>query len=147
MQDMKRIARLRLAGLLALLAAASPLGALTVTVRPVLHWAAENGLTTIFAALEGKVADVQALHATVLLRSAEISAQQQKLDEAERDAARELTNLRTEIRASTDRFELENRSLDAASERIAELRVGTPDGWRRSPETHAQTRMVEEWKG
>jgi ankyrin repeat protein len=50
MQDMKRIARLRLAALLAmpaLLAAAPPLGALTVTVRPVLHWAAENGLTEI----------------------------------------------------------------------------------------------------
>ncbi len=74
------------------------------------------------ATLENKLADVQALHATVLARSAEISTQQQKLDEAERDAARELSTLREEIRASTERFELENRSLDATGERIAELR-------------------------
>ena len=74
------------------------------------------------ATLENKLADVQALHATVLARSTEISTQQQKLDEAERDAARELANLRDEMRASTERFELENRSLDATGERIAELR-------------------------
>ena len=58
----------------------------------------------------------------MLARSAEIGTQQQKLDEAERDATRELANLREEIRASTQRFELENRSLDATGERIAELR-------------------------
>ena len=74
------------------------------------------------ATVENKLADVQALHATVLARSTEISTQQQKLDEAERDAARELANLRDEMRASTERFELENRSLDATGERIAELR-------------------------
>ena len=73
-------------------------------------------------AIDIKVADVQALHAAVLVRSAEISAQQQQLDEAAGDAARELANLREEMRASTERFELENRSLDASSERIAELR-------------------------
>jgi ankyrin repeat protein len=63
MQDMKRIARLRLAGLvalLALLAAAPPLGALTVTVRPVLHWAAENGLTEIARQLLDQGSDVNA---------------------------------------------------------------------------------------
>ena len=74
------------------------------------------------ATIESKVADLQALHATVVARSAEISAQQQQLDAAERDAARELATLREEMRASTDRFEFENRSLDATSERIAELR-------------------------
>ena len=78
--------------------------------------------TRTLATLETRLADVQALHDTVQSRSAEISAHQQKLDEAERDATRELVSLRGEIRASTDRFELENRSLDAASERIAELR-------------------------
>ena len=74
------------------------------------------------ATIESKVADLQALHATVVARSAEISAQQQQLDAAERDAARELATLREEMRASTERFEFENRSLDATSERIAELR-------------------------
>jgi chromosome segregation protein len=78
--------------------------------------------TRALATIETKVAEVQALHATVLARSAEISAQQQQLDAAERDAARELATLREEMRASTERFEFENRSLDATSERIAELR-------------------------
>ena len=58
---------------------------------------------------------MQTLHTTVLARSVEIGKQQQKLDEAERDATRELANLREEIRASTQRFELENRSLDATA--------------------------------
>ena len=78
--------------------------------------------TRALAAVEGKLAELQTLHTTVLERSAEIATQQQKLDEAERDATRELANLREEIRASTQRFELENRSLDATGERIAELR-------------------------
>jgi ankyrin repeat protein len=60
MQDMKRIARLRLAAALALLAAALPAGALTVTVRPVLHWAAENGLTEIARLLLDQGSDVGA---------------------------------------------------------------------------------------
>ena len=60
MQDMKRIACLRLAVVLAVLAAASRLGALTVTVRPVLHWAAENGLTEIARQLLDQGSDVNA---------------------------------------------------------------------------------------
>jgi ankyrin repeat protein len=53
----------RLACLLGLLAAAlsaSPAEALTVTVRPVLHWAAENGLTDIARLLLDQGADVNA---------------------------------------------------------------------------------------
>jgi hypothetical protein len=38
-------------------------------------------------------------------------------------------------------------SGEKALRQIADLRAGTPDGWRRSPETAAQTRMVEEWSG
>jgi DNA repair exonuclease SbcCD ATPase subunit len=76
----------------------------------------------MLAALEGKITEVQGLHETVLARSAEIAGQQQKLDDAERDAAGRLTSLREEMRVSTERFELENRSLDAAGERIAEFR-------------------------
>jgi ankyrin repeat protein len=60
MQDMKRLARLLLASAAVLLAAASPAPALTVTVRPVLHWAAENGLTQIAGQLLDQGADVNA---------------------------------------------------------------------------------------
>ncbi|MEW5873032.1 MAG: hypothetical protein AB1894_27480 [Chloroflexota bacterium] len=34
---------------------------------------------------------------------------------------------------------------EAAIARIAELRRGTPDGWKRSPETEAQRRLVTGW--
>ena len=50
----------RLACVLALLAAALPAGALTVTVRPVLHWAAENGLLEIARLLLEQGSDVNA---------------------------------------------------------------------------------------
>jgi ankyrin repeat protein len=46
---------------LALLAAVSRVSALTVTVRPVLHWAAENGLTEIARHLLDQGADVNAV--------------------------------------------------------------------------------------
>jgi hypothetical protein len=34
----------------------------------------------------------------------------------------------------------------AALHQIASLRVGTPDGWKTSPETDAQRQMVREWR-
>jgi len=52
--------RLKLAATLVLLGAALPAAALTVTVRPVLHWAAENGLTEIAAQLLDIGSDVNA---------------------------------------------------------------------------------------
>ncbi|MDQ3697444.1 MAG: hypothetical protein M3373_05395, partial [Gemmatimonadota bacterium] len=100
--------------------------------------------TRVLNTLEGKLADVQSLHATVLARSAEISSQQRQLDEAERDAARELSGLREEMRTSAERFELENRSLDAASERIAELRGFVNDCEKRFGGLDAAARLVAE---
>ena len=103
--------------------------------------------TRALSSLESKLADVQALHATVLARSSEISVQQRELDEAERDAKRELTSLREEMRASAERFELENRSLDAASERIAELRGFVNDCEKRFGAVDASARLVSETDG
>lgn len=57
---MKSFPGLRFTCALALLAAALPAGALTVTVRPVLHWAAENGLTEIARLLLDQGSDVNA---------------------------------------------------------------------------------------
>jgi chromosome segregation ATPase len=78
--------------------------------------------TRALKTIEGKLSDLQALHDAALARGAEISGHQQELGEAEREATRQLAHLREEMRASSERFELENRSLDAASERVAELR-------------------------
>ena len=58
----------------------------------------------------------------MLSRAAEITASQRKLEEAEQEATRALVELRETMKGSAERFELENRSLDAVSERIAELR-------------------------
>jgi len=60
MQDMTRLARLVLASALTLFGAALPALALTVSVRPVLHWAAENGLTEIAAHLLDQGSEVNA---------------------------------------------------------------------------------------
>ncbi len=57
---MKSFPGLRLACVLALLAAALPVGSLTVTARPALHWAAENGLTEIARLLLDQGSDVNA---------------------------------------------------------------------------------------
>ena len=100
--------------------------------------------TRSLSVLETKLAEVQSLHASVLARSAEISSQQRNLDEAERDAARELAGLREEMRASAERFELENKSLDAASERIAELRGFVNDCEKRFGGLDAAARLVAE---
>jgi chromosome segregation ATPase len=78
-------------------------------------------------AIDGKLAALHTQHAAVLTRMSEIAATQRQLDEAERDGERALNALRADMQTSTERFEMENRSLDAVSERIASLRGGVKD--------------------
>jgi chromosome segregation ATPase len=73
-------------------------------------------------ALEAKLLDVQSQQDAVLARAGEIGASQHRLEDAEQSATRTLAELRETMQGSAERFELENRSLDAVSERIAELR-------------------------
>ena len=77
--------------------------------------------------VEAKLGELQAAHVPVLARCEEITNTQRRLEEAEREATRTLDNLREEMRSSSERFELGTRSLDAVSERIAELRGGVSD--------------------
>ncbi|HEY7878947.1 MAG TPA: hypothetical protein VIC55_12010, partial [Gemmatimonadaceae bacterium] len=100
-----------------------------LALRPQLEGAMrrQEEQTQAVNALESKLTTVQSLHTTVLAHADEISAQQKRLEEAEREAERSLTGLRDEMRASAERFELENRSLDSVSERIVELRTGVKD--------------------
>ena len=60
MQDMSRSIRFGFLAALVVLGACLPAAAITVTVRPVLHWAAENGLTEIAAQLLDLGSDVNA---------------------------------------------------------------------------------------
>jgi len=61
------------------------------------------------SAIESKLVEVQSQQTVVLARGAEIVSGQRELEEAEQEAARSLTELRDAMKASADRFELENQ--------------------------------------
>ena len=75
-----------------------------------------------FGAIEAKLAEVQAVQGKVITRNDELAEGQQQLDEGQRTARQALTDLREQMRKSSEGFELENRGLHAVSERIADLR-------------------------
>ena len=75
-----------------------------------------------FGAIEAKLAEVQAVQGKVITRNDELAEGQQLLDEGQRTARQALTDLREQMRKSSEGFELENRGLHAVSERIADLR-------------------------
>ena len=75
-----------------------------------------------FGAIEAKLAEVQATHAKVAVRHEELSGAQQHIDEGHRAARQALTDLREQMRKSSEGFELEHRGLHAVSERVADLR-------------------------
>src|SRR5215213_8762708 len=75
-----------------------------------------------FGAIETKIADVQAQHVKVMGRSDELQAAQQEAESAQQASRQALTDLREQMRKSSEGFELENRGLHAVSERVADLR-------------------------
>ena len=99
------------------------------------------------SAIESKLVEVQSQQVVVLARGAEITSGQRQLEDAEQEAARSLVELRDAMKASADRFELENRSLDAVSERIAELRSGVTEFESRAAALDAIRRSLEETDG
>lgn len=98
-------------------------------------------------AVEAKLGALHAAHAPVVARCEEITNTQRRLDEAEREATSTLDSLRKEIKASTERFELETRSLDAVSERIADLRGGVNNCEQRLSTMDETARRVAEIEG
>jgi DNA repair exonuclease SbcCD ATPase subunit len=80
-----------------------------------------------FSTVEAKVAEVQAVQGKVLARNDELQAGQQQLDEGQRTARQALTDLREQMRKSSEGFELENRGLHAVSERIGDLRTAVKE--------------------
>ncbi len=124
---------------------------LTAQVESGLRRQQEHG--RMLSAMEGKLADVQALQDKVLARAADLAENQQKLDEAKQAALQSVADLREALRSSTARFELEHQGLDAVSERVADLRGAVTDcegrfrtlqAWSNSLSTvQSQTRLLE----
>ena len=80
-----------------------------------------------FGTIEAKLAEVQATHAKIAARHEELAGTQQHIDEGHRAARQALTDLREQMRKSSEGFELEHRGLHAVSERVADLRAAVKE--------------------
>ena len=103
--------------------AANQISKLTVMDRELDTWLRrQEEQIRRFGAIEAKITDVQGLHAKVIARSDELQAAQQEAETAQQTARQALTDLREQMRKSSEGFELENRGLHAVSERVGDLR-------------------------
>src|SRR5256885_8396597 len=84
------------------------------------HEASAKGL----GELESKVGELKALHAEVLERSTEITANHDAVKQADEELRARLAALRDDVQRAVKRFELENQGLDAVGQRIVDLRAG-----------------------
>ncbi|HET8624409.1 MAG TPA: hypothetical protein VFM14_12675 [Gemmatimonadales bacterium] len=80
-----------------------------------------------FGAIEAKLAEIHATHAKIAARHEELAGTQQHIDEGHRSARQALTDLREQMRKSSEGFELEHRGLHAVSERVADLRAAVKE--------------------
>src|SRR6266568_1258665 len=82
------------------------------------HEASAKGL----GELESKVGQLKELHAEVLERSTEITANHDAVKQAVEELRARLGALRDDVQRAVKRFELENQGLDAVGQRIVDLR-------------------------
>jgi DNA repair protein SbcC/Rad50 len=75
-----------------------------------------------FGPIEAKLTEVKTIQDKVLSRTEELQSTSQKIEDAQQSARQALTDLREQMRKSSEGFELEHRGLHAVSERIADLR-------------------------
>jgi DNA repair protein SbcC/Rad50 len=75
-----------------------------------------------FGPIEAKLTEVKTIQDKVLSRTEELQSTSQKIEEAQQSARQALSDLREQMRKSSEGFELEHRGLHAVSERIADLR-------------------------
>ena len=75
-----------------------------------------------FGPIEAKLSEVKTIQDKVLSRTEELQSTSQKIEDAQQAARQALTDLREQMRKSSEGFELEHRGLHAVSERIADLR-------------------------
>ena len=79
------------------------------------------------SALEAKIDQLKSLHGDVLERSEEIGAQHAEAKRTDEELRARLGALRDEVQRTVKRFEMENQGLDAAAQRILDLRGGLTD--------------------
>ena len=75
-----------------------------------------------FGPIEAKLTEVKSIQDKVLSRTEELQGTSQKIEDAQQSARQALTDLREQMRKSSEGFELEHRGLHAVSERIGDLR-------------------------
>ena len=75
-----------------------------------------------FGSIEAKIQEVQSIQTKVIARSEELQATSLQNEHTVQAAKQALTDLREQMRKSSEGFELENRGLHAVSERVADLR-------------------------
>ena len=75
-----------------------------------------------FGPIEAKLTEVKTIQDKVLARTEELQSTSQKIEDAQQSARQALSDLREQMRKSSEAFELEHRGLHAVSERIADLR-------------------------
>jgi exonuclease SbcC len=92
-----------------------------------------------FGPIEAKITEVKTIQEKVLSRTEELQATSQKIEDAQQSARQALTDLREQMRKSSEGFELEHRSLHAVSERIADLRKAVKECETRLGELDAAT--------
>jgi chromosome segregation ATPase len=80
-----------------------------------------------FGPIEAKLSEVKTIQDKVLSRTEELQSTSQKIEDAQQSARQALTDLREQMRKSSEGFELEHRGLHAVSERIADLRNAVKD--------------------
>jgi DNA repair protein SbcC/Rad50 len=92
-----------------------------------------------FGPIEAKITEVKTIQDKVLQRTEELQNTSQKIEDAQQSARQALTDLKEQMRKSSEGFELEHRSLHAVSERIADLRKAVKECETRLGELDAAT--------
>jgi chromosome segregation ATPase len=92
-----------------------------------------------FGPIEAKITEVKTIQDKVLARTEELQSTSQKIEDAQQAARQALTDLKEQMRKSSEGFELEHRSLHAVSERIADLRKAVKECETRLGELDAAT--------
>src|SRR4029453_3737659 len=75
-----------------------------------------------FGPIEAKLSEVKTIQDKGLARAEELQGTSQKIEDAQQSARQALTDLREQMRKSSEGFELEHRGLHGVSERIGDLR-------------------------